>query len=98
LAAVRICVEPSREQCLDPAHGAEWRKQENSGLGQGGRVMDINVIHEHARRLVNALGDKAELEAAQKAADCERQGEKRQAVDWRRIQAAIKEMRGPHLS
>ncbi|MGZ8415684.1 MAG: hypothetical protein ACXWVQ_01670 [Methyloceanibacter sp.] len=60
--------------------------------------MDINVIHEHARRLVNALGDKAELEAAQKAADCERQGEKRQPVDWRRIQAAIKEMRGPHLS
>ena len=51
--------------------------------------MDINVIHEHARRLVNAHGDKAELEAARKAAECERQGEKRQAVDWRRIQAAM---------
>jgi hypothetical protein len=60
--------------------------------------MDINVIHEHARRLVNAHGDKAELEAPQKAAECERQGEKRQAVDWRRIQAAIKELRGPHVS
>jgi hypothetical protein len=58
-------------------------------------MMDINVIHEHARRLVNVHGDKAELEAAQKATDCERQGEKRQAVDWRRIQAAIREMRGP---
>ena len=43
-------------------------------------------------------GDKAELEAAQKAAEYERQGEKRQAVDWRRIQAAIKELRGPHAS
>jgi hypothetical protein len=61
-------------------------------------IMDINGIHEHARRLVNAHGDKAELEAAQKAAEYERQGEKRQAVDWRRIQAAIKELRGPHAS
>jgi hypothetical protein len=58
-------------------------------------MMDINVIHEHARRLVNAHGDKAELAAAQKAADCERHGEPRQAIDWRRIQAAIREMRGP---
>ena len=56
--------------------------------------MDINGIHEHARR----LGDKAELEAAQKAAEYERQGEKRQAVDWRHIQAAIKELRGPRAS
>lgn len=47
---------------------------------------------------VGAHGDRAELEAAQKAAECERQGQKEQAVDWRRIQAAIKEMRGPHLS
>ena len=50
----------------------------------------------HARRLKD--GDKAELEAAQKAAEYERQGEKRQAVDWRHIQAAIKELRGPHAS
>jgi hypothetical protein len=82
----------------DPAHGAEQRHYENSRLGQGGRFMDINLIHEHARRLVNVYGDKAELEAAQKAAECERHGEKRQAVDWRRIQAAIKELRGPHVS
>jgi hypothetical protein len=38
------------------------------------------------------------LRAAQKAAECERQGQKEQAVDWRRIQAAIKEMRGSHAS
>jgi hypothetical protein len=38
------------------------------------------------------------LEAAQRAAECERQGQKDQAGDWRRIQAAIKEMRGPHAS
>ncbi|HEX2447239.1 MAG TPA: hypothetical protein VHK26_03515 [Methyloceanibacter sp.] len=60
--------------------------------------MNINTIHGHARQLVNTYGNKAELEAAQKVADCERNGESRQAADWRRIQAAIKEMRGPHAS
>jgi hypothetical protein len=60
--------------------------------------MDINAIHDYARRFVGAHGDKAELEAAQRALDCERQGQKAQAGDWRRIQAAIKEMRGPRAS
>ena len=60
--------------------------------------MDSHAIHDYARRFVGAHGDKAELETAQKAAECERQGEKCQAVDWRRIQAAIKELRGPHAS
>ena len=60
--------------------------------------MDITTIHDYARRFVGAHGDKAEMEAAQRAAECERQGDIRQAGDWRRIQVAIKEMRGPHLS
>jgi hypothetical protein len=60
--------------------------------------MDIMAIHDYARRFVGAHGDKAELEAAQRAAECERQDQQDQAGDWRRIQAAIKEMRGPHLS
>jgi hypothetical protein len=60
--------------------------------------MDIIEIHDYARRLKDSLGDKAELEAAQRAAECERQGEKNQAGEWRRIQAVIKEMRGPHAS
>jgi hypothetical protein len=60
--------------------------------------MEMNEIHDYARRLLDALGDKAELEAAQKAAEWERSGDKNQASDWRRIQAAIREMRGPHES
>ena len=60
--------------------------------------MEAREIHDYARRFVGAHGDKAELEAAQKAAECERQGQRTQAIDWRRIQAAIKEMRGPHSS
>ncbi|MFO7477387.1 MAG: hypothetical protein R6X03_03385 [Methyloceanibacter sp.] len=60
--------------------------------------MDSTSIHDYARRLVGAHGEKAELEAAQRAALCERQGDQEQALDWRKIQAAIKEMRGPRLS
>ena len=60
--------------------------------------MEAKQIHDYARRFVGAHGERAELEAAQKAAECERQGQKDQAFDWRRIQAAIKEMRGPHAS
>ena len=47
--------------------------------------MEAREIHDYARRFVGAHGDKAELEAAQKAAECERQGQRAQAIDWRRI-------------
>lgn len=60
--------------------------------------MDTEKIHVFARSLLGAHGDKAESEAAQRAIECERQGDKDQAHDWRRIQVAIKEMRGPHES
>ncbi len=60
--------------------------------------MDMNEIHDYARRFVGAHGDKAAMEAAQRASECEKQGDKAQAEDWRRIEAAIKEMRGPHAS
>lgn len=60
--------------------------------------MDSREIHDYARRFVGAHGNNAELEAAQRAAQCERQRHEDQAVDWRRIQAAIREMRGPHVS
>jgi hypothetical protein len=56
----------------------------------------MNEIHDYARHLLDAHGDKAEWEAAQKAAECNQQGDNDQARDWRRIQVAIKEMRGPH--
>jgi hypothetical protein len=56
----------------------------------------MNEIHDYARRLLDAHGD--EWEAAQKAAECDQQGDNDQARNWRRIQAAIKEMRGPHES
>lgn len=55
-------------------------------------------IQEHARKLHDARGDKAIAEAAQKAQTFEQQGDADQAQTWRRIEAALREMQGPHVS
>jgi hypothetical protein len=47
---------------------------------------------------LEAHGDKAVAEAAQKACDLEKQGQGEQAETWRHIEAALKLMRGPHES
>lgn len=60
--------------------------------------MQTTEVHNFARKLLQAHGDKAEFEAAQKAATCERQGENKEAEMWRRVQASIKTMRGPRAS
>ncbi len=57
----------------------------------------MNVI-EHARQLLAAHGDKAEAEAAQKASEKEAEGKHDEAETWRKIRAAIHEMRPPHVS
>ena len=53
-------------------------------------------IHDYARQLLEAHGDQAVVEAAQKAVSCEKQGANDQAQTWRRIEEALKLMRGPH--
>ncbi len=50
---------------------------------------------EHARRLREAHGDKAVAEAARKAAELEEAGRNEEARDWRQIEKALLEMRGP---
>ena len=55
-------------------------------------------IHDCARRLHEAHGAKAVAEAAQKAATLEKQGKSEDARSWRRVEAAVKSMLGPHLS
>jgi hypothetical protein len=55
-------------------------------------------IHDYARQLLEAHGDKAVAEAAQRACDFERKGDSEQAETWRHIEAAMKLMRGPHES
>jgi hypothetical protein len=55
-------------------------------------------IQEHARMLFAARGDKAAVEAAQRAAALEKRGDKQGAVDWRRIEAALRLMQGPRAT
>ena len=55
-------------------------------------------IQDYARRLMEAHGDKATAEAAQKAVAFEQAGDQEQAQTWRRIEAAIMLMRGARQS
>ncbi|MEZ5855653.1 MAG: hypothetical protein R3D67_13250 [Hyphomicrobiaceae bacterium] len=59
--------------------------------------MTATEIQEHARKLFAVHGAKAIAEAAQQAAKLENQNHEA-ATDWRRIEAALRHMRGPHAS
>lgn len=55
-------------------------------------------IHTYARQLMEAHGPQAIAKAAQRAVECEAQGEAEQAKTWRHVEDALKIMRGPHQS
>ena len=57
--------------------------------------MEEIVIAEYARQLREAHGDRAIVEAAQRAVRCEERNKKEDARTWRRVEAALKVMRGP---
>jgi hypothetical protein len=56
---------------------------------------DVSAV---ARHLFETQGSKAIAEAAQKAAAFEKAGDAPQAKHWRRVEAALREMRGPRES
>ena len=58
-------------------------------------VADISAL---ARHLFETQGAKAIAEAAQKAASFEDAGDEEQSKIWRRVEAVLWEMRGPHQS
>jgi len=55
-------------------------------------------IQDYARQLLEAHGERAVAEAAQKASACDEKGQSEQAETWRHVEAALKLMRGPHAS
>jgi hypothetical protein len=55
-------------------------------------------IHDYARQLLEAHGETAIVEAAQKARSFEEKGQTEEAETWRGIEAALKMMQGPHAS
>ena len=69
------------------------RRTPNHEESNGMRESEIN---DYARQLLEAHGGKAVAEAAKRAGDFEQQGKNEQAQTWRRIEAALKLMRGPH--
>lgn len=60
--------------------------------------MDAADISAIAHHLFEAEGVKAIADAAQKAVAFERAGNKDQAKMWRRVEAVLREMRGPRES
>lgn len=58
-------------------------------------ALEIQAI---ARQLFEAHGTKAISEAAQKAVALEKQGKGDEAEEWRKVEAVLKEMSGPHSS
>lgn len=60
--------------------------------------MDTADISAVAHHLFETQGTKAIAEAAQKAASFEGAGDAGQAKFWRRVEAALREMRGPRES
>jgi hypothetical protein len=60
--------------------------------------MEEVLISEYARQLRDAHGDRAIAEAAQRAAEYERNKDREEAKTWRRVEEALKTMRGPVAS
>ena len=60
--------------------------------------MQTAEVQDYARQLFEAHGSRAIAEAAQKARAYEEEGDSEQAETWRRIEAALIRMRGPHVS
>lgn len=56
---------------------------------------DVSAL---ARHLFETHGPKAIAEAAQKAVDFEKAGDREQAKAWRRVEGVLREMRGPRES
>ena len=60
--------------------------------------MEEIEIYDYARQLLEAHGEMAVVEASQKARSFEEKGQTEDAETWRSIEAALKMMRGPHVS
>ena len=60
--------------------------------------MNAVEIQTHAQKLYSAHGTKALAEATQKVREFEQRGDKQQALDWKQIESALHQMRGPNAS
>ena len=63
-----------------------------------GDAMQQTEIHTYARQLMEMHGPQAIAKAAERARECESEGNEEQARTWRGVESALKIMRGPHQS
>jgi len=61
-------------------------------------TMQTIETQEYASQWLETHGDKAVVVAAKRARSFENNGNSKEATTWRKIEAAIKLMRGPHQS
>lgn len=69
-----------------------------NSLKEEEELMKTTSIAAIAEELLAAHGDKAEAEAAQKALQSEQAGNPADASDWKKVRAAISQMRGSKVS
>ena len=60
--------------------------------------MNAVEVQAHARKLYEVHGTKALVEAAHMVRQFEQRGNTRFAEDWRRIEKALEQLRGPRSS
>ena len=65
---------------------------------EGDETMETVKIAEYARALLDAHGDKAEAEAAQKASALKAEGKAGEAEQWEKVRKTIHELRSGHVS
>ncbi len=69
-----------------------------SAMFQKGKPMTKTDVSAIARHLFESRGAKAIAEAAQKADHFAKTGDREQAQTWKRVESALRDMRGPHQS
>jgi hypothetical protein len=77
-------------------HAGEGATGEELARACEDRTMQESQIHVYARELWKAQGPKAIAEAAHKATEFEKKSDREQADQWRRIEAILMQIRGPH--
>jgi hypothetical protein len=69
-----------------------WREYRESDM------ISETEVHTIARQMIDKHGLEAIAEAARNARKCEGKGDSEEAGVWRRIEDAVKIIRGPHQS
>lgn len=60
--------------------------------------MNMQQVHNYARKLVDSLGPQAELEATSRLKQAENGGSAEEVENWRRIRSAVRERKGSNVS